>query len=214
MLSSLLMNGKRTACAAARSARALRSAGKERPEDDAERPASGRKRKNPRPSANGHANGVNGNAGGLSGHASGVNGHANGFATVKSMTVHGTPADSQGVAAALPAFAKAIQGFLLQVRRLPLGKAKPQAGLPERFSSGWELRHVSTGRLRFHHERLYRRRELCQAIERELMSVLGIDNYKTSASTGTVLILYNRKELNDRQIVEILDIGVGASRST
>ena len=90
-------------------------------------------------------------------------------------------------------------------RQLPLGKTKPQAGLPERFASGWELRHVSTGRLRFHHERLFRRRELCQAIERELMSVLGIDNYKTSATTGTVLILYNRKELNDRQIVEILD---------
>ena len=181
--------------AATKSTRSLRSAPKERPGDDVVRPASGRKRKNPRPNDNGHANGVNGNAGVLSGHANGVNGHANGFAQVsgsrrqvearaaKSMTVGGEPSESQGLADALPVFAKAIHGFLVRVRQLPLGKAKPQVGLPERFASGWELRHVSTGRLRFHHERLFRRREVCQAIERELMSVLGIDNYKTSSLT-------------------------------
>jgi Cu2+-exporting ATPase len=61
------------------------------------------------------------------------------------------------------------------------------------------------GRIRFQNERLHRRRELCQAVERELMSVLGIDNYKTSALTGSVLILYDMKQLRKDQLVEILD---------
>src|SRR5262249_3242721 len=49
--------------------------------------------------------------------------------------------------------------------------------------SGWVVQHESPGRLRLQNERLHRRRELCQAVERELMSVMGIDNYRTSALT-------------------------------
>ena len=37
------------------------------------------------------------------------------------------------------------------------------------------------------------------------MSVLGIDNYRTSAVTGSVLIHYDSKQLRKDQLVEILD---------
>ena len=126
--------------AGTKSTRSLRTAAKERPEDDAVKPAGGRKRKNPRPNDNGHTNGVNGNAGGLNGHANGVNGHANGFAQVrgsrrqaearaaKSMTARGESADLQGAPDALAAFAKAIQGFLVRV---------PPASIGQDEATGW-----------------------------------------------------------------------------
>ena len=46
------------------------------------------------------------------------------------------------------------------------------------------------------------------------MSVLGIDNYKTSAITGSVLILYDAKQLNRTQLVEILDSALAPGRGT
>ena len=87
------------------------------------------------------------------------------------------------------------------------GRPRPQSenGHPQVVGEGWDVLHESAGRLRLQNERLVRRREVCQAIERELMSVLGIDNYKTSALTGTVLILYNTKQLSMAQVIEILD---------
>jgi Cu2+-exporting ATPase len=69
----------------------------------------------------------------------------------------------------------------------------------------WHVLHEVPGRIRVRHERLHRRKELCQAIERELMSVLGVDNYKTNPLTSTVLIHYDRKQLNRNQVLEILE---------
>ena len=40
------------------------------------------------------------------------------------------------------------------------------------------------------------------------MSILGIDNYKTSDLTGSVLILYDAKQLNKAKLVEILDSAI------
>lgn len=71
--------------------------------------------------------------------------------------------------------------------------------------TGWRVLHEVPGRLRLHNERLHRKKDLCQEIERELMSVLGVDNYKTNALTGTVLVLYDRKQLKRDQIIEIVD---------
>ena len=73
----------------------------------------------------------------------------------------------------------------------------------------WEVRHELPNRIRLYHPALHRRKEVCQEIERELMSVLGIDNYKTSPGTGTVLVIYNRKKLRREQIIEILDTALG-----
>ena len=70
--------------------------------------------------------------------------------------------------------------------------------------SAWEVKHEFPGRLRLRNEALHRRAEVCQAIERELMSVLGIDSYKANPTTATVLIIYNQQQLRRDQIFEIL----------
>jgi Cu2+-exporting ATPase len=71
--------------------------------------------------------------------------------------------------------------------------------------TGWQIRHELPGRLRLRHPALYRKKDVCQAVERELMSVLGIDQYKTSVSTGGVLVHYKPAQLRKEQILEILD---------
>ena len=47
--------------------------------------------------------------------------------------------------------------------------------------TGWQITLDQPGRLRLKNRALYRKSGLCQAIERELMSVLGIDQYRTSS---------------------------------
>ncbi len=69
----------------------------------------------------------------------------------------------------------------------------------------WEIKHELPGRLRLKNPALHRKSELCQAIERELVSVLGIDYYKTSSLTSTVLVQYDPKQLSRDQIIEILE---------
>ena len=44
--------------------------------------------------------------------------------------------------------------------------------------TGWQIKSESPGRLKLKNPVLYRKNDLCQAIERELMSVLGIDKYR------------------------------------
>ncbi len=56
---------------------------------------------------------------------------------------------------------------------------------PAAAPSGWQVKLDRPGRLRLKNPVLYRKSDLCQAIERELMSVLGIDQYKTSSLTCT-----------------------------
>ncbi len=60
----------------------------------------------------------------------------------------------------------------------------------------WEIKHELPGRLRLKNPVIHRKAELCQAIERELMGVLGIDYFKTSPLTSTVLVQYDRKQLS------------------
>ena len=69
----------------------------------------------------------------------------------------------------------------------------------------WEIKHELPGRLRLKNPVIHRKAELCQAIERELMGVLGIDYFKTSPLTSTVLVQYDRKQLSKDQIIEILE---------
>jgi heavy metal translocating P-type ATPase len=73
------------------------------------------------------------------------------------------------------------------------------------YLSTWTTRHDLPGRLRLYHPLVYRRAELCQAIEREFMNTFGIDRYSTNEFTGSVLIHYDPKRIQKRQIVEILD---------
>jgi Cu2+-exporting ATPase len=155
-------------------------------------PINGRLRAGAHTSGSGHA-GTNGNANG--------NGQALG---IRSTTSFDRPwargamqTGSKPAFGGASPFALRMPGLLLRVR--PKTKSTDVAG------EGWHVLHESAGRIRFQNERLHRRREVCQAIERELMSVLGIENYKTSALTGSVLIVYDPKQLQKNQLVEILD---------
>ncbi|PTY03406.1 heavy metal translocating P-type ATPase [Verrucomicrobia bacterium LW23] len=71
--------------------------------------------------------------------------------------------------------------------------------------STWAVKHETPGRIRFKNPIIYRKGEICQNIERELMSVLGVDNYNTDSLTSTVLIQYDPRKIQRHQLVEILD---------
>ena len=77
--------------------------------------------------------------------------------------------------------------------------------------TGWQVKHESPGRLKLKNPVLYRKNDLCQAIERELMSVLGIDQYKTSALFSTVTIDYDPAQLTRGQVLEILDSALASA---
>ena len=71
--------------------------------------------------------------------------------------------------------------------------------------STWAIKHETKGRIRFQNLALHRKRELCQAIERELMNVPGVDSYQTNDLTASVLIYYNNRQIQKHQLIEILD---------
>jgi heavy metal translocating P-type ATPase len=71
--------------------------------------------------------------------------------------------------------------------------------------STWSIKHETEGRIRFQNAALHRKRDLCQAIERELMSVPGVDSYHTNDLTASVLVYYNGRQIQKHQLLEILD---------
>ena len=71
--------------------------------------------------------------------------------------------------------------------------------------SGWQVKLDRPGRLRLKNPVIYRKSDLCQAIERELMTVLGVEKYKTGSITCSVQVDYDPRELTRDQMVEILD---------
>jgi len=74
--------------------------------------------------------------------------------------------------------------------------------------SGWAVKHALDGRIRFHNPILFRRPEVCQAIERELMNALGVDRYAANEITSTVLIHYDPHQIQKHQLIELLDDAV------
>jgi heavy metal translocating P-type ATPase len=71
--------------------------------------------------------------------------------------------------------------------------------------STWGVKHETKGRIRLQNLALHRKRELCQAIERELMNVPGVDSYQTNDLTASVLIYYSNRQIQKHQLIEILD---------
>ncbi len=71
--------------------------------------------------------------------------------------------------------------------------------------STWTVQHELPGRIRFYHPALYRRRELCEAIEREFMNAFGVDRYSVNEFTSTVLVTYDPAQIQKHQLVELLD---------
>ena len=71
--------------------------------------------------------------------------------------------------------------------------------------TGWRVEHERIGSLRLSNPVLYRKAALCEAIERELMSVLGVHRYDTSSVKCRVDIEYDPRQLSAAQIIEVLD---------
>ncbi|BBL74401.1 heavy metal translocating P-type ATPase [Methylomagnum ishizawai] len=71
--------------------------------------------------------------------------------------------------------------------------------------TGWQITHDKVGSLKLKNPVLYRKNVYCQAIERELMSILGVDRYKTHALKCSVQIEYDPRRLTRNQLIEILD---------
>src|SRR5439155_5106563 len=71
--------------------------------------------------------------------------------------------------------------------------------------TGWRMVSQRVGAIKLENPILYRKAVLCEAIERELMSVLGVDRCQTSTRDCRASIEYDPRQLSPAQIVEILD---------
>jgi len=77
--------------------------------------------------------------------------------------------------------------------------------------TGWELLSESTGMIRLKNPALYRKASLCEAIERELMSVLGVDRFKTHSLRCTVQVHFDPRRLSGANILEIIDSALASA---
>ena len=71
--------------------------------------------------------------------------------------------------------------------------------------TGWRVVSERFGMIKLENPVLYRKAALCEGVERELMSVLGVERYETNATGCYAKIEYDPRQLNPVQIVEILD---------
>ena len=71
--------------------------------------------------------------------------------------------------------------------------------------TGWKVVTERVGTIKLENPVLYRKAVLCEAVERELMSVLGVNRYETSSRTCWAKIEYDPRQLGPVQIIEILD---------
>ncbi len=162
--------------------------------------------------ANGHVNGHATNGHAANGHA--THGHANGHATNGHVT-HGHAnghatnghASPNGNGRAVP---HAPQASPAKSSLADVSEARSRDGVvrysrPVAAHAGWEVKLDRPGRIRLKNPVLYRKSELCQAIERELMSILGIEQYKTGSITCNVQVDYDPRQLSRDQVIEILD---------
>lgn len=108
---------------------------------------------------------------------------------------------------------QAAQDGVILPRVAPLETAKDRHGVLHfhrygHFVTGFQVISERIGFLRVKNPALYRKNALCEAVERELMSVLGVDRYKTHALNCTVQVDYDPRRLTRNQIIEILDIAL------
>jgi len=71
--------------------------------------------------------------------------------------------------------------------------------------TGWRVQRTRVGSARLNNPVLYRKRVLCESVERELMSVLGVHRFETCALKCRVEVEYDPRQISVAQIVEILD---------
>lgn len=75
----------------------------------------------------------------------------------------------------------------------------------EHLVTGFEIVAQTMGTIKLKNPALYRKSALCDAIERELMSVLGIDRYKTHPLRCTIQVDYDPRHLSWAKVIEIID---------
>jgi Cu2+-exporting ATPase len=134
------------------------------------------------PSANGHSQSHSGP--GRNGHA-----HENGRALAQR---NGHRREQTGRLTARPKSARDRRGVVRYYRH-------------DTVITGWSITREIPGRVALRNPVLYRKGELCQAIERELMGILGVDRYTSSPLRCSVVVDYDPRFLNKTQIIEILD---------
>ncbi len=71
--------------------------------------------------------------------------------------------------------------------------------------SGWCVVKERIGHVKVRNPVIHRRGDVAEAIERELMSVLGVDKFSTSTLFSTVSVDYDPRQLTRAQVVSILD---------
>lgn len=79
--------------------------------------------------------------------------------------------------------------------------------------TGWELLAESTGMIRLRNPVLYRKGSLCEAIERELMSILGVDRFKTNTLRCSVQVHFDPRRLTSANIIEIVDSALASAEN-
>ncbi|MBV8190821.1 MAG: heavy metal translocating P-type ATPase [Alphaproteobacteria bacterium] len=77
--------------------------------------------------------------------------------------------------------------------------------------TGWRAERERVGSVRLTNPVLYRKRALCEAIERELMSALGVSRYNTDALKSRVDIEYDPRQISLAELVEMLDTALAAT---
>src|SRR6266851_53294 len=77
--------------------------------------------------------------------------------------------------------------------------------------TGWQIVSERVGAIKLENPVLYRKSVLCEAIERELMSVLGVDRYETSSRNCWAYVEYDPRQLGPAQIIEILDSALASA---
>ena len=85
------------------------------------------------------------------------------------------------------------------------GRGEVQLQRHDRHVSSWCVVRERFGYVKLRHPSLHRRSEVAQAVERELMSVLGIEKYATNTLLSTLAVDYDPRHLSRQQVVEILD---------
>jgi Cu2+-exporting ATPase len=176
-------------------------------------PANGQSSANGHPAANGHSP-SNGQA-------------ANGQAAANGKASAGGRTSSQdaGAAHGHPTATARVVPHSAQDR--PIRPVKPVSSVsfrrdgvvryarPAPVRTGWQVKLDRPGRIHLKNSVLYRKSELCQAIERELMTVLGIEKYKTGSLSCKVQVDYDPRQLTRDQVLEILDSALaGAEHPT
>ena len=77
--------------------------------------------------------------------------------------------------------------------------------------TGWQITRRRLGTVHLKNPVLYRKQALCDAIDRELMALHGVDRFKSSSISCAVQIDYDPRILDVAQLMEVLDAALASA---